>query len=510
MNQKTKRISIAVASLALIGSVSVGAYFGLQEDAPKPKTHQAEKKLEEQLDRRPAKQKEASRTKKDVLGNVLAKEQRYVSMVDGVSPTKETVDAKNVALKALAAIPEEVTPVTPSNPAPAVITLDQTKPVSPGLVNGEILPVQPNKPVLPVTPEEPMTPSIPTPPVEPTVPEEETDGGGGHVTPEPEHNESPTITTQDVVIHAGSPFNPYAYATAMDAEDGDLTGSIQVIGNNVNPDREGSYTVTYFVTDSKGASVKQTMTVTVVNDAPVIHASEQTLSIGDTFDPMKGVTAEDTEDGILTASIHYEGTVDTTTPGAYSVTYRVADRFGKEATAVTVTIYVVNDLPVIQAQDLTLEVGDVFDVLQGVTASDKQDGDVTASIRIQTNTVDTAVAGTYQVVYEVTDAHGGIGTKTITVVVKEKNTAPDLTVPDQISLVVGEQPDWLVGVVAMDKEDGDLSAAVEVDASHVDLSLAGDYIVTYMVTDSNGEKITKQVPVHVTNEMGQEAGNANE
>lgn len=67
-------------------------------------------------------------------------------------------------------------------------------------------------------------------------------------------------------------------------------------------------------------------------------AATMTLTQGDTFtDP--GTTAADETDGDLTASITTSGTVDTTTAGTYTITYRVSDAAGNSAEVTrTVTV----------------------------------------------------------------------------------------------------------------------------------------------------------------------------
>lgn len=91
----------------------------------------------------------------------------------------------------------------------------------------------------------------------------------------------------------------------------------------------------------------------------------------------------------------------------------------------------INHIPVITAEDKTLTVGDSFDVMAGVTALDKEDGDLTDKIEVINNTVDTSKAGTYTVTYKVTDSNGASVTKTITITVKDKNnTASKADKPD--------------------------------------------------------------------------------
>ena len=70
-----------------------------------------------------------------------------------------------------------------------------------------------------------------------------------------------------------------------------------------------------------------------INAAPVINATDKTLTVGDTFDPKAGVTAKDAEDGDLTDKIEVvKNTVDTKKAGEYEVTYKVTDGDGATRT----------------------------------------------------------------------------------------------------------------------------------------------------------------------------------
>ena len=55
-----------------------------------------------------------------------------------------------------------------------------------------------------------------------------------------------------------------------------------------------------------------------------------TITKGDKFDLMVGVSATDKEDGDLTSKVMYEGTVDTSRTGTFEIKYSVRDSVGNE------------------------------------------------------------------------------------------------------------------------------------------------------------------------------------
>ncbi|MBS5131915.1 MAG: DUF5011 domain-containing protein [Lachnospiraceae bacterium] len=167
----------------------------------------------------------------------------------------------------------------------------------------------------------------------------------------------------------------------------------------------------------------------MINRVPTINASDKTLTVGDEFDPLKDVTATDEEDGGIPLTIEnvIENGVNTSEAGVYEVTYKVMDSQGASFIK---TIYVtvnpkmegLNQIPTIDARDKTITVGDEFDPLKDVTATDKEDGDLTSVIAVLKNEVNTTKAGTYEVTYKVTDRQGASSVKTIKVTVKAKDT----------------------------------------------------------------------------------------
>ena len=248
------------------------------------------------------------------------------------------------------------------------------------------------------------------------------------------------------------------------------------------------------------------MNMVPINEAPVIHATDKTITVGDTFDPKADVTATDEEDGNLTSKIIVEkNDVKTDVAGKYEVTYKVTDNQGatrRKTIIVTVNpkMEVLNEAPVIHATDKTITVGDTFDPMAGVTATDTEDGNLTTKIEVKKNDVDTTKAGKYEVTYKVTDNQGATCTKTIAVTVNPKmevlNEAPTIDAADK-TITVGDTFDPKAGVTAKDAEDGDLTDKIEVVKNTVDTKKAGKYEVTYKVTDSDGATRTKTIKVTV-------------
>lgn len=472
-----KKVVIALASVGLVGSIGTGVFFAYNDNASEKVGHQAEEKVKSvsksKLDRilgeDNSKKKES---KKDVLQGILTKEKeksdQFAAIIDSKDGSK-TLSSGEVALAVINTLPSDTKTTVKTN-----------QPV--------------DKPILIPAVNTPTPTPEPEPPI---VPIDNTDDDDV-IIPPVDSNHVPFIYAENQTIHIGSNFNPYRYATAMDEEDGDLTSSVQVVSNNVNPDKEGSYSVTYKVTDSAGKVVERTISIEVVNDAPVLHVANRELSVGDTFNPLESVSAYDTEDGDISSRIQVtENNVNNQVPGIYSVTYKVTDSFGKSTTE-TIQVQVVNDKPTISASNKELSVGDTFDPMDGVRANDKQDGDLTSVIRVQANDVDTTKAGTYHVTYVVEDSAGAVTEKTVVITVKEKNTAPEIQMnTETINLNVGANPDWKVGVTASDQEDGDITNAITVNATDVNLTVPGNYIVIYQVTDSGGLTTTKEVAVTV-------------
>jgi hypothetical protein len=157
------------------------------------------------------------------------------------------------------------------------------------------------------------------------------------------------------------------------------------------------------------------------------------------------------------------------------------------------------------ASTINLNVGEAYTEL-GATATDNIDGNITSSIVIGGDTVNSNIGGTYLVTYNVSDAAGNDATEvTRTVNVIPDTTAPVITLTgaSTINLLVGDTYNEL-GATATDNVDGNLTSSIVITGT-VNTALAGTYTRYYNVSDAAGNAATQRtrtvivtVPVDTT------------
>lgn len=324
--------------------------------------------------------------------------------------------------------------------------------------------------------------------------------GGDTITIPQDSGNPPTIIingSNPLTINQGDVYNEPGFV-ATDIEDGDITAGV-VSSGNVNSNATGTYTLLYTATDSHGnnATASRTVIVAAVN-VPLISligANTPSLLQGSAYTE-QGATATDIEDGDITANIVVTGTVDHNTPGTYVITYTVTDTDNHTvSTTRTVTVNP-NTVPVISL--IGNNTGQILQgntyTEQGATASDAEDGDITASI-ITSGSVDHTTPGNYVITYSVTDSHSNSVTETRTITVAPNNVPTITIIGGAVDVIRGttyvEQ-----GANAADAEDGSLTASIVI-TSNVDESTVGSYLVTYTVTDSDNNTVSETRVVNV-------------
>jgi hypothetical protein len=340
----------------------------------------------------------------------------------------------------------------------------------------------------------------------------------------------------DVTIEKNSVFVPLAGVTAFDQEDGDITDRITYAGN-VNPMAVGVYTAVYTVVDNDGnvTSVERTVTVvfTDTQGPLLVGAGDITIYVGADFDPLEGVSANDTVDGNV--PVTYTGEVNVWEVGTYTLSYSATDNSDNETTKDRVVTVTFGDFAFGDATDydqaaLTLadevyttpafsggvindSIADFTYVRVEIDMAAATAGLVDVALGTLSGSATQIAVGTTQftyVLYYLTDAplvdavfsldSNGIALSNMTISISfaevRDMVAPVLTVPsDEMAFVVNYSPIELEAllrtrVTAVDDIDGNLTSQVEIDYGSLDLATVGTYEVVYSVTDEGGNTTT--------------------
>ncbi len=197
----------------------------------------------------------------------------------------------------------------------------------------------------------------------------------------------------------------------------------------------GAHRVGVMATDSAGNSTKGTIDVTAVNKVlPEITLSKTSVELKDSIvshDFAQYVKASSPVYGDLTDQVVIdESAVAFGVPGKYEVHYSVEDKDGNKKTAAVEVNVKDTTAPVLRVPvtEYTMTIGDEKpNYMEGVTAEDKIDGDVTANVQVDDLSVKYDVAGTYPVIFLAADAADNLSKVRVLVVVKEPEPTPTPT-----------------------------------------------------------------------------------
>ena len=155
-------------------------------------------------------------------------------------------------------------------------------------------------------------------------------------------------------------------------------------------------------------------------------------------------------------------------------------------------------LPVIECpqQELRVSAKDGSDaLLQGVTASDGKDGDLTDSIVVEQIT-GTGTAGKVTVTYAVADRDHHVASCSRTVIYTDY-VPPRFSLSRPLIYDIGENLQVRDRLGATDMIDGSLTDRIKINASSFSTSYAGTFPITMEVTNSLGDTSTLTLDVVV-------------
>ncbi len=231
-------------------------------------------------------------------------------------------------------------------------------------------------------------------------------------------------------------------------------------------------------------------TINALDNASTVE--ETTLSDTELM-TLFAVSADDVEDGDLTSNVTVDqSSVDYSTPGTYSVSFKVVDSGGASTTYIS-ELEVTDILPTIMTDEesVTVELGqELTDAIAsyGATATEITEGDLTPQITVNTDSVDYTKAGSYDVILTVSDEEGNSTEKIVTLVIED----------DPISVITGSNeqstPEETIlsdeELIALFEVTNDKDLVITVDQSQVDYSTPGDYLVTFTAEDGSNYTAT--------------------
>lgn len=225
--------------------------------------------------------------------------------------------------------------------------------------------------------------------------------------------DAPIIKGADYTeIQVDSRFNPLDGVSATAVNESNLTDHVKVTGN-VDTKQSGTYELTYSVTDAQNHTSSITRTVKVLSNKKIVISGteDKTLDVKEHFDPLEGVKAINAEGKDVMNLVKYTSNVVEGTIGNYTVKYSIIDSVGNVTTAERKVDLISGNVPVIHgAENLNVKLNGTFDPFYGVTATDVEDGDLTAAVQ-GVNIVNTKKAGRYEMTYYVIDSAGNVGVK---------------------------------------------------------------------------------------------------
>ena len=315
---------------------------------------------------------------------------------------------------------------------------------------------------------------------------------------------------EDVTINAGQVFDLMKGIKAVDVNGNPVDVTVKSDKEvNLDPETDSEYTITYTAIDSQGRTTVKEIKLTVkANKAPVIlGVKDHTLTVGDKFNPKDGVTVEDEDEDI---DLVINSNVNTSIAGVYKVVYSATDSGNKTSlvqstVVVNPKIEVINSVPVINASDRIIELGEEFDPLDGVTATDAEDGPI-SKIEVVEDNVDTKKEGSYTVTYSVTDSQGAKAVKTINVTVKKYSIlAESITIDNKINNLYVGSSKILTATINKEAEIRDIQwetsdesiAAIEVIGDKVKVIAKAEGEVTITAKTMDGSNKSDSVTINI-------------
>ena len=368
------------------------------------------------------------------------------------------------------------------------------------------------------------------------------------------NNAKPSILVKDKIIKVGEAINFMDGISAKDAEDGELTANIHIVSNTFEENKVGRFEVVYAVTDSDENKVEKTAYITVYEDYTVSKSKygqfKNLQQYNEQFQiPVQSISnnGENYGRSIITYAIdgnlntHWETGKENNSTFINEVIFDLGESTeisrmayaarrdaGGKGFATKFEIYVSNesegnDFYLVGQGTYTTRTTDVVEFeLSKVSARrvkfkfvEANQGwaslsevafykeDVLADKINQdlfTDANQTDVTEDYNTLEKVEALRAEVKNHPAYDLLEEllvkaeqiiQAKVPVLKLTDTLYVPLNSDVDLMTEVSAYDQEDGDLTTQVTIEESEFNNAKAGEYTVTYTVTDSDQNKVSK-------------------
>ncbi|MBO3444968.1 NPCBM/NEW2 domain-containing protein [Clostridium sp. CCUG 7971] len=299
----------------------------------------------------------------------------------------------------------------------------------------------------------------------------------------------PTLKVEEnTFVKLNSEFDLMSDVVANDQEDGNIANKVEVNSNGFTTSKTGEYTITYKVTDSdKNIITKERKVVVYSEDKYISDISWKSAVSG-----WKNVNKDFAVNTSNKIKLNVNGEIKEFNKGIGAAT-NAEIVYNLDGNYTHFTTYLGTDKN--YNDNRTSIIFKIFADGKEVYISDTIRRDSKAEF------VNIPVAGVKELKLVANDAgDGGLGdfaswadTKLYTT-----NSKPKLIIPKSVATKLGEKIDLNENYVALDAEDGDITSKVEVTGK-VNFNKPGKYPITYKVTDSDGNEISKTRTIAVVN-----------
>ena len=310
-------------------------------------------------------------------------------------------------------------------------------------------------------------------------------------------------------MEINDPYYEYG-AEADDKIDGNLTNDIDINTSSVDTSAIGDYNITYRVFDD-ARNLAESIRIIHIRDTqpPSIVLNGNNPYLVEVYNKYIDANATVVDNNDPNRTIEGDSSdVNTSLLGDYNVTYNASDKSGNLAPMVTRVVRVRDTVPpTIQlngSSNIVMEVHALY-IEQNATASDSVDGNLTDSIVINQNDLNTSKVGIYTVIYSVEDNSSNRAEANRTVQIVD-TISPVITLNDANG-TLGEKHQYMEVHSSYDEKQAvvtdnyDANKTIGGDTSELNISKIGDYNVIYDANDSSNnsaQEVNRTVTVQDT------------